>query len=72
MGLGFMLMGENSHQVTGALQEKIQSIQASLLVGVKIQTVYERTELIDHVIHTVQKNLFEGELLVVAVLFARF
>ena len=69
LGLGFMLMGENSHQVTEALKEKIQSIQASLPVGVKIQTVYERTELIDHVIHTVQKNLFEGGLLVVAVLF---
>jgi len=69
LGLGFMLMGENSHQVTWALKEKIQSIQASLPVGVKIQTVYDRTELIDHVIHTVQKNLFEGGLLVVAVLF---
>ena len=34
-----------------------------------IQTVYDRTELVDHVIHTVQKNLFEGGLLVIAVLF---
>ena len=69
LGLGFMLMGENSHQVTWALKEKIQGIQASLPPGVKIQTVYDRTELIDHVIHTVQKNLFEGGLLVIAVLF---
>ena len=69
LGLGFMLMGENSHQVTWALKEKIQGIQASLPQGVKIQTVYDRTELIDHVIHTVQKNLFEGGLLVIAVLF---
>ena len=35
----------------------------------KIQTVYDRTELVDHVIDTVRKNLFEGGLLVVAVLF---
>ena len=69
LGLGFMLMGENSHQVTWALKEKIQGIQASLPPGVKIQTVYDRTELIDHVIHTVQKNLFEGGLLVISVLF---
>ncbi len=69
LGLGFMLMGENSHDVTWAIKEKIEGIQDSLPAGVKIQTVYDRTELIDHVIHTVQKNLFEGGLLVVAVLF---
>lgn len=69
LGLGFMLMGENSNEVTWSIKEKIASIQATLPAGVKIQTVYDRTELIDHVIHTVQKNLFEGGLLVVAVLF---
>lgn len=69
LGLGFMLMGENSHHVTWAIKEKVQSIRGTLPVGVKIQTVYDRTELIDQVIHTVQKNLFEGGLLVVAVLF---
>ena len=69
LGLGFMLMGENSHDVTWALKEKIRAIQETLPAGVRVQTVYDRTELIDHVIHTVQKNLFEGGLLVVAVLF---
>lgn len=69
LGLGFMLMGENSHDVTWAIKKKIESIQETLPAGVMIQTVYDRTELIDHVIHTVQKNLFEGGLLVVAVLF---
>ena len=69
LGLGFMLMGENSNEVTWSIKEKIASIQETLPAGVKIQTVYDRTELIDHVIHTVQKNLFEGGLLVVAVLF---
>jgi heavy metal efflux system protein len=69
LGLGFMLMGENSHQVTWAIKEKIRAIRETLPPGIKLQTVYDRTELIDHVIHTVQKNLFEGGLLVVAVLF---
>jgi len=69
LGLGFMLMGENSHDVTWRLKEKIEQIKQSLPAGVTIQTVYDRTELINHVIHTVQKNLFEGGLLVVAVLF---
>ncbi|QDV81064.1 efflux RND transporter permease subunit [Botrimarina mediterranea] len=69
LGLGFMLMGENSHEVTWSIKEKIAGIQETLPAGVRIQTVYDRTELIDHVIHTVQKNLFEGGLLVIAVLF---
>ncbi|WP_164104554.1 efflux RND transporter permease subunit [Candidatus Laterigemmans baculatus] len=69
LGLGFMLMGENGHDVTWAIKQELQAIQESLPAGVSIQTVYDRTELIDHVIHTVQKNLFEGGLLVIAVLF---
>jgi cobalt-zinc-cadmium resistance protein CzcA len=69
LGLGFMLMGENSHEVTWALKHKLAEIEATLPTGMQIQTVYDRTELIDHVIGTVQRNLFEGGLLVVAVLF---
>jgi len=69
LGLGFMLMGENSHEVTWALKNKLEEIKETLPAGVQIQTVYDRTELVDHVIHTVQKNLFEGGLLVIAVLF---
>ena len=68
-GLGFMLMGENSHEVTYALKEKMEEIKASLPPGVEVQTVYDRTQLVDFVIETVQKNLFEGGLLVVVVLF---
>lgn len=69
LGLGFMLMGENSHQVTWALKEKLEEIKATLPPGVEIRTVYDRTELVDHVIDTVRRNLFEGGLLVVAILF---
>ena len=68
-GLGFMLMGENSHEVTYALKQKMEEIKPSLPPGVEIATVYDRTELVDHVIDTVQKNLFEGGLLVIGVLF---
>lgn len=69
LGLGFTLMGENSHNVTWALKRKLEEIKPSLPPGVKVETVYDRTELVDHVIDTVRKNLFEGGLLVVAVLF---
>lgn len=68
-GLGFMLMGENSHQVTRKLKAKMEEIKETLPPGVEIVTVYDRTELVDHVIDTVQKNLLEGGLLVVAILF---
>ncbi len=68
-GLGFMLMGENSHEVTHALKEKMEEIKLSLPPGVEVVTVYDRTQLVDHVIETVQKNLFEGGLLVIAILF---
>jgi cobalt-zinc-cadmium resistance protein CzcA len=69
LGLGFMLMGENSHVVTHALKTKIREIKKTLPPGVDIVEVYDRTELVDHVIDTARRNLFEGGLLVIAVLF---
>ncbi len=68
-GLGFMLMGENSHEVTYRLKEKVNDIRTSLPPGVEMTVVYDRTELVDHVLETVQENLFEGGLLVIAILF---
>ena len=70
MGLGFMLMGENTHNVTWAMKRRLDEIKATLPANVKVVTVYDRTELVDHVIETVKNNLFEGGLLVIAVLFA--
>ncbi|HEY7159592.1 MAG TPA: CusA/CzcA family heavy metal efflux RND transporter, partial [Gemmataceae bacterium] len=75
LGLGFMLMGENSHQVTRAMKDKLEEIKDTLPKNVRgrpavtVEPVYDRTELVNHVIDTVRKNLFEGGLLVVAVLF---
>lgn len=69
LGLGFMLMGENSHEVTWALKDKLRSLEPSLPANVQIKPVYDRTQLVDYVIDTVRRNLFEGGLLVVAVLF---
>jgi cobalt-zinc-cadmium resistance protein CzcA len=70
LGLGFMLMGENSHEVTSRLRERMAEIQKTLPDGVEIKPVYERTELVDRVLETVRENLFVGALLVIAVLFA--
>ncbi|MBX3367409.1 MAG: efflux RND transporter permease subunit [Phycisphaeraceae bacterium] len=69
LGLGFMLMGENSHDVTSRLRDKLTEIRPFLPAGVSVDIVYDRTELVDQVIDTVRKNLFEGGLLVIAVLF---
>ncbi|MDR2171607.1 MAG: CusA/CzcA family heavy metal efflux RND transporter [Planctomycetaceae bacterium] len=70
MGLGFMLMGENSHRVTTAMKDKLKSIESNLPANIQLKTVYDRTELVNFVIDTVRKNLFDGGLLVIAVLFA--
>jgi cobalt-zinc-cadmium resistance protein CzcA len=69
LGLGFMLMGQNPHDVTTRLKAKLDELKTTLPPDVWIETVYDRTELVEHVIDTVRKNLFEGGLLVVAVLF---
>jgi cobalt-zinc-cadmium resistance protein CzcA len=70
LGLGFMLMGENSRDVTRKLRERLDEVRASLPEGVTLETVYNRTDLVDQVLSTVRRNLLEGALLVVAVLFA--
>ncbi|MCH7871492.1 MAG: CusA/CzcA family heavy metal efflux RND transporter [Planctomycetes bacterium] len=69
LGLGFMLMGENSREVTGRLKQRMEEIKKTLPPGVDVTTVYDRTELVDHVLQTVRTNLFEGALLVIVVLF---
>jgi len=69
LGLGFMLMGENTHAVTERLKARLAEVAPTLPPGLHVTTVYDRTELVDHVIDTVRQNLFEGGLLVVAVLF---
>jgi heavy metal efflux system protein len=70
LGLGFMLMGENSHEVTWSMKHRLEEIKPTLPANVRVETVYDRTELVHHVIGTVRNNLFEGGLLVVFVLFA--
>jgi cobalt-zinc-cadmium resistance protein CzcA len=70
LGLGFMLMGENSARVTKALKAKLAEVQKFLPPEIKLEVLYDRTDLVDNVIRTVEHNLLAGALLVVAVLFA--
>lgn len=69
LGLGFMLMGENSHEVTRALEERLAEAQKSLPDDVTLEPYYSRSDLVDTVLETVQTNLLEGALLVIAILF---
>lgn len=69
LGLAFMLMGGNSHDVTTRLERRLTEIRKSLPPGIDISVAYERTALVDQVLETVRTNLLEGALFVVAILF---
>jgi cobalt-zinc-cadmium resistance protein CzcA len=70
LGTTFMLMGENSRTVSRRVHERMNEVARTLPDGVTAQTVYNRTDLVDATIDTVKKNLLEGAVLVVVVLFA--
>ena len=69
LGTAMMIVGGNSRAVAQAVADKVGDIQASLPSGIVIDPVYDRTKLVDKAIDTVQKNLVEGALLVIVVLF---
>ena len=65
----FMLIGENSREVAQAVAERLEVVKESLPEGIEVATAYNRTNLVNQTLKTVQKNLLEGALLVVVVLF---
>ena len=69
LGTVFMLVGENSRAVAQRAAKRLQEVNAGLPDGVRASAVYDRTNLVDRTLATVKKNLLEGALLVIAVLF---
>lgn len=69
LGTTMMLIGANSRTVAQDVASKLDDIQASLPEGVVAEAVYDRTSLVDKAVKTVSKNLLEGALLVIVVLF---
>ncbi|MCK9393997.1 MAG: CusA/CzcA family heavy metal efflux RND transporter [Methylobacter sp.] len=69
LGTVFMLIGQNSRSVSQAVDKKMADINRTLPEGVQAVTVYDRTVLVDKAINTVQKNLTEGAILVIVILF---
>src|ERR1041384_6327056 len=65
-----MLSGANSRVVAQQAEARLKDIQKKLPEGVVVRTVYNRSELVNHTIGTVEKNLFEGAVLVIVVLLA--
>src|SRR5574343_517818 len=68
-GTVFMLIGQNSRAVSQAVDKKMTEINRTLPEGVQAVTVYDRTVLVDKAINTVKKNLTEGAILVIVILF---
>ncbi len=69
LGTVFMLIGQNSRSVSQAVDKKMEEINRTLPEGVQAITVYDRTVLVDKAINTVKKNLTEGAVLVIVILF---
>ena len=69
MSTVFMLVGENSRTVAKAVAEKLEEIKQGLPTGISATAVYDRTNLVDKTLKTVQANLVEGALLVIIILF---
>jgi len=69
MSTVFMLIGENSRTVANNIANKLEEVKSSLPDGITVTAVYNRTSLVDKTLATVQKNLLEGALLVIVVLF---
>ena len=68
LATAMMLTGANARQVAADLAARLEAIKPSLPDGITLETVYDRTSLVDKTIATVQKNLLEGALLVIVVL----
>ncbi len=69
LGTAMMLMGENSRTVSKRVDERIKEIQSTLPQEFVLSPVYNRSELVDHTLKTVEHNLVFGALLVTVVLF---
>ncbi|AHF93372.1 cation transporter [Opitutaceae bacterium TAV5] len=70
IGGALMLADGNSRVVADDVAASLDRIQGKLPPGVEIRPLYNRSDLVNRTLHTVEKNLFEGAVLVVAVLFA--
>ena len=69
VGTALMLIGANSRTVAAAVDEKMEQVNKGLPAGIRAKTVLNRTKLVNATIQTVKKNLIEGAILVIVILF---
>jgi len=69
IGTALMRIGENSRTVAAAVDARMVQIRRTLPPGIVVQTVLDRTIMVEATIRTVAANLAEGAALVIAVLF---
>ena len=69
LGIAMMLKGENSREVASNVVDRLRELETALPPGLKIDVFYDRRDLVDRTIRTATKNLIEGGLIVIAVLF---
>ncbi|MDP5209081.1 efflux RND transporter permease subunit [Microbulbifer sp. 2205BS26-8] len=69
LGTAMMLVGANSREVARNMAQALERVQSTVPEGIKVEAVYDRTSLVDKAISTVRRNLVEGALLVIGVLF---
>ena len=67
-GIVMMLKGANSREVANTVHKKIEEIKTTLPKGVTVDEFYNREDLVDRAIATVEKNLIEGAIIVIFVL----
>lgn len=69
VGTVLMLLGENSREVSLRVAEKMEEIRKGLPEGFKIETLYNRSDLVNATLNTVKNNLIYGAVLVIIILF---
>ncbi|MDG0815764.1 efflux RND transporter permease subunit [Bdellovibrio svalbardensis] len=69
LGTVMMLLGENSRTVATRVKDKVDEVRKTLPAGMEMTTVYNRSDLVDSTLGTVEHNLILGATLVIVILF---
>ena len=67
-GIVVMRFGADAYETIGLVKERLREIEAGLPSGVRLRTAYDRSDLIERAIRTLQEKLFEESLIVAAVI----
>jgi len=68
LGTAMMLLGHNSRDVSARVGERIEEISKTLPKGVNLEVVYDRSNLVNKTLGTIEHNLLTGAALVVVIL----